>query len=73
MVFLRQTEHVKRSRIILDTIVELSKRLEMPVVVEGVETEEQLVFLRELGCDAYQGYYFSRPLPVTAFEEKYMR
>lgn len=72
MGFLRQTEHVKRSRIILETIVSLSKRLEMPVVVEGVETKEQLAFLKELECEAYQGYYFSKPISIDEFEKKYM-
>jgi EAL domain-containing protein (putative c-di-GMP-specific phosphodiesterase class I) len=72
MGFLRQTEHIKRSRIILEAIVSLSKRLEMPVVVEGVETKEQLSFLKELECEAYQGYYFSKPIPVEEFENKYM-
>jgi EAL domain-containing protein (putative c-di-GMP-specific phosphodiesterase class I) len=71
MGFLRQTEHMKKSRIILETIVSLAKRLEMPVVVEGVETEEQLAFLKELECNVYQGYYFSKPIPVAEFEEKY--
>jgi EAL domain-containing protein (putative c-di-GMP-specific phosphodiesterase class I)/GGDEF domain-containing protein len=72
MGFLRQTEHVRRSRIILETIVSLSKKLEMPVVVEGVETKEQLAFLKELECEAYQGYYFSKPISVEEFEKKYM-
>jgi EAL domain-containing protein (putative c-di-GMP-specific phosphodiesterase class I) len=37
------------------------------VVAEGVETEEQKVFLSERGCEFLQGYYFSRPLPVGTF------
>ncbi|MNL81048.1 Oxygen sensor protein DosP [compost metagenome] len=39
----------------------------MKVVAEGVETLEQLEFLRERGCDGYQGYYFSRPVPAAEF------
>ncbi|MDA1088922.1 MAG: EAL domain-containing protein [Proteobacteria bacterium] len=41
----------------------------MEITAEGVETEEQLVFLDSLGCDEIQGYYFSRPLPDAEFEE----
>ena len=40
----------------------------MPVVAEGVETEEQLIALKELGCDYVQGYYFSKPVPAPDFE-----
>ena len=41
----------------------------MPVIAEGVETEEQLRALKEMGCDLVQGYYFSRPVPPEEFEE----
>jgi len=40
----------------------------MEVVAEGVETEAQRALLAAQGCDAYQGYLFSRPLPATEFE-----
>jgi EAL domain-containing protein (putative c-di-GMP-specific phosphodiesterase class I) len=43
------------------------------VVAEGVETEKQLKLLRNAKCDLVQGYYFSRPLPPTEFEEKVLR
>ena len=39
--------------------------MKMAVVAEGVETAEQLAFLRQQGCDQYQGYFFSKPLPVS--------
>ena len=42
--------------------------LGMPVLAEGVETEEQREFLAGLGCHAFQGFLFSRPLPVKEFE-----
>ena len=72
MEFLRETEDKKRSRDILNMIVMLSKKLSMPVIVEGVEKAEQLSYLKEMGCDIFQGYYFSRPIPVSEFNEKYV-
>lgn len=51
------------------TIVTLAQSLGLGVIAEGVENQAQLDFLAELHCHAYQGYYFSRPLPVGEFEE----
>jgi diguanylate cyclase (GGDEF)-like protein/PAS domain S-box-containing protein len=50
------------------TIVALARALGLGVLAEGVETAEQLAFLREAGCHDYQGYYFSRPLRIVDFE-----
>lgn len=49
------------------SMIEMSHRLDMKVVAEGVETEEQLEFLKKCGCDYIQGYYFSRPLPQEEY------
>jgi diguanylate cyclase (GGDEF)-like protein/PAS domain S-box-containing protein len=49
---------------IVKTIIAMAHGLRLRVVAEGVETPEQLAFLRAQGCDAIQGYYFSRPLPA---------
>jgi EAL domain-containing protein (putative c-di-GMP-specific phosphodiesterase class I) len=46
----------------------MSKNLGFQTIAEGVETISQLKYLREQGCDEIQGYYYSKPLPVTAFE-----
>ena len=54
---------------IVRAIVALAKSLHMSVVAEGIETEEQLRLLRELGCDAGQGFWFSRPLELKRFRE----
>ena len=70
--FLHETAHLERSRIILDSIIEMCKNLKIHIIVEGVETKEQLDYLEDKGCDAFQGYYFDKPLPVTEFEAKYM-
>ncbi len=45
-------------------IVELAHALDMKVIAEGVERQDQLLFLKELGCDEIQGFYFSKPLPA---------
>ena len=50
---------------VVRTIIGLGKGLGMRIIAEGVETREQLVFLAENGCDEYQGYYGSKPLPLA--------
>ena len=54
---------------IVQTIINLSKSLNYDVIAEGVETQEQRQFLFNNGCSQYQGYLFSRPVPITEFEE----
>jgi len=54
---------------IVQAIVSLAHSLRLKVVAEGVETLEQLKFLQSVGCDQYQGYHFSPPLPATEFAE----
>jgi EAL domain-containing protein (putative c-di-GMP-specific phosphodiesterase class I) len=50
---------------ITTAIIEMAHSLDVRVVAEGVETIEQLDFLRERGCDEIQGYYFAPPLPAS--------
>jgi diguanylate cyclase len=57
---------------IVEAVVNMARALALRVVAEGVETEEQLAILRELGCDEHQGYLYSRPLPAHELEEQLM-
>jgi EAL domain-containing protein (putative c-di-GMP-specific phosphodiesterase class I) len=53
---------------IVQTIIAMARNLGLKVVAEGVETEEQRVFLEQHGCLIYQGYLFSKPVPIDEFE-----
>lgn len=72
MGFIRETKNVKKSRVILDFVIKMAKELNVSVITEGVETIEQVDNLTKLGCDTFQGYYFSKPIAVNEFEEKYL-
>jgi len=61
--FIRDVPHDPDDTAIVRGIVVLAHTLRLTVVAEGVETREQLEFLRELGCDEIQGFLVSRPLP----------
>ncbi len=58
-----------RSRHILETLVKLGKNLNMPVIAEGVETEEQKSCLLECGCEFVQGFLYERPLDIATFSK----
>lgn len=68
MKFLADAEIPGRGEDIVSSVIRMSKRLCLPVVAEGVEKGEQVEFLREIGCDYVQGYYFARPMPVEEYE-----
>ena len=72
MGFLRETENKTKSKIILNSVVQMAKEMGMPVITEGVETIEQVNMLAKMGCDTFQGYYFSKPISVVEFEKMYM-
>lgn len=57
---------------ILESIITLGSKFGMDVITEGIETEKHLIMLSEMGCKIFQGYYFSKPIPVDEFESKYM-
>ncbi|CCK75234.1 conserved hypothetical protein [Oleispira antarctica RB-8] len=53
---------------ITSAIISMAKSLNLEILAEGVEDKEQLAFLKEKGCEIYQGFYFSKPIPVKEFE-----
>ncbi|OGS72610.1 MAG: hypothetical protein A2063_00650 [Gallionellales bacterium GWA2_60_142] len=66
--FVRDIVVDKSDAIIVKTIIDMSLNFNLEVIAEGVETEEQLEILRENGCQAFQGYLFSKAVPLTEFE-----
>lgn len=65
--FVRDVETNESDAAIVRSIIGLGHRLKLRVIAEGVETQEQLDFLRVRGCDEIQGYFFSHPLPAEKF------
>ncbi|MGN1056435.1 MAG: putative bifunctional diguanylate cyclase/phosphodiesterase [Comamonas sp.] len=65
--FIRDLEHSADDKAITHAIMAMGQSMGLQVVAEGVETPAQLAFLREHGCDVYQGYLCSKPLPAGAF------
>lgn len=66
--FVRNLPAQREAGVIAVSIIDLAHRLGLRVIAEGIETAEQLTYLRDHGCDEMQGYLFSRPLPVQAFD-----
>ena len=58
-----------RSEVVVGSVIDLAKKLNMGTIAEGVETIPQVEFLRSTECDAVQGYVFSAPVPVDLFEK----
>lgn len=68
--FFRGNDEMNRGKLIVEETITLAKKLDMKIVAEGIETREQVDFLKANGCDLIQGYYFAKPLPVKDFEER---
>ncbi len=65
--FVSQCTHDADDAAIIRAVIRLAHSLGLTVIAEGVETEEQLAFLRLEGCDEIQGYWYSRPLSAADF------
>ncbi len=70
MSFMRKFEE-ESSRVILSELMKMSAFLGLDSVCEGVETDEQVRFLREIGCSKLQGYYYAKPMPREQIVERY--
>lgn len=69
--FMLGVEENKRIKGILSSVIDMAHAMEIKVVCEGVEREEHVQLLREIGCDYAQGYYFSKPISVDQFQKLY--
>lgn len=69
--FFRGENVEERGMLIVSEVIDLAKKLNMKIVAEGIESREQVDFLIEQECDLIQGYYFSKPMALEEFVEKY--
>ena len=67
--FIRNIKSGNREMELVMLVLKIAKILGVPVIAEGVETEEECGLLKDAGCDIIQGYYFSKPLPPEEFEK----
>jgi len=68
MKFLNGNEFNGKGEKVLTSVIRMAKWLHVPSIVEGVETAEQVDFLKCIGCEYAQGYYFAKPMPVEDYE-----
>lgn len=67
--FFNGTVNSKKGRAVISSVVDMAKNLEMNVISEGVETQDQIDFLKEIECNMVQGFYFSKPMKLKDFDE----
>lgn len=67
--FLKSSDYSAKGGNILTAILKMAESLKMQTIAEGVETKEQVEFLKSIGCKYVQGFYYSKPLPVEEFEK----
>ncbi len=68
--FIRDITKTEKDKALVSAMVQMAHSLGLRTIAEGVETEEQLNILKEIGCDIAQGYYFSKPLPAEEVEKR---
>lgn len=66
-LFFRESKDLKKERIIVKEVLHMIYQLNIKAVAEGIETESQVAFLKECGCDYIQGYYYYKPMPTEEF------
>ena len=70
--FLSESKVSGKNKIILQTMISMSSNLGMEFIAKGVESENQMLALSKMDCKLFQGFYFSKPLPVKTYEAKYL-
>ena len=68
MQFIRSAFSENGNTRMIGITIDISRSIEVPMIAEGVETEEQMLTLKRMGCDIVQGYYFAKPMPAGEFE-----
>ncbi|MBQ9384655.1 MAG: EAL domain-containing protein [Ruminiclostridium sp.] len=69
MGFIRKITNDTKDLKMVQLMIDIARFLDIPVIAEGVETQEQFDLLKKIGCDIIQGYYFSKPVPPEEFEK----
>ncbi len=71
--FFENSENIEREHIVISSVIDMAKKLGIHTVAEGVETREHIDFLKSLGCEIVQGYYYAKPMPFMEFENKHLQ
>ena len=72
MGFLKSSDYSAKGGNILTAILKMAESLKMQTIAEGVETKEQVDFLKKIGCQCVQGFYFARPMPAQEYERQFL-
>ncbi len=71
--FFDENKDDSRGDVVVGGIIRIAKTLGMKIVAEGIETASQIDFLKSIQCEIVQGYYYAKPMPLSEFEQSYMR
>ena len=63
------TQNTEKEHIIINSVINMAKNLDMATVAEGVEDAKQSALLKKMGCDIVQGYFYAKPMPQNKFKE----
>lgn len=66
--FIRESDTAGKSQVIVADVIAMAKHIQIKTVAEGIEDEAEVSFLKEVGCDMIQGYYYAKPLNLKQFE-----
>ena len=69
MMFMFKAKYDGRAETIISSVIRMAKWLNIPVIAEGVDKAEQVDFLRSVGCDFIQGFYYAKPMPAKDYEK----